>query len=241
MPNWVSSTLTVEGNPKLVKQIKKQMNKPFKVKHDTWNMDIMEMEVKEFSYPNPIFAFWNIVAPTDLEAYIKQPQQSKLESGAVGWWEDTMAIAKVDNSWYNWNMRNWGVKWDVAVSSDEKYPETELYSDEPNGENHVLVYGFQTAWGVPVPALEKLSEQYPSVLFTLSYEEETGWGGEMEIANGKIYSHSEYDWQCRECGHTEDETPYCETCEFDMCPKCGYGEPMDQDRAKCEEHKDGNK
>ena len=90
-----------------------------------------------------------------------------------------------------------------------------------------VYYNFNTAWGIPEQALITLSSQYPDLLFTLSYEEETGWGGEMELLRGTIISHSQYNWKCRECDHTEDETPYCEECEYDMCPKCGYGEPVD--------------
>jgi hypothetical protein len=108
--------------------------------------------------------------------------------------------------------------------------------DTVNGENHVVHYNFQTAWAPPVPAIQKLSAQYPNLLFTLSYEEETGWGGEMEVLRGEVISNSEYGWMCRECEHTEDETPYCEDCEFDMCPSCGYGEPVEEDRAKCPTH-----
>ena len=154
------------------------------------------------------------------------------------WWADTERLRLIDNSWYNWNITNWGTKWDVAVASDDKYPDTYMEGPTENGENLVVYYNFNTAWGVAEPALCKLSSQYPDLLFTLSYEEETGWGGEMEFLRGDIISNSEYGWKCRECEHTEDETPYCETCEYDMCPSCGWGEPMDEDRAQCEEHKE---
>jgi len=105
-----------------------------------------------------------------------------------------------------------------------------------SGENYVVHYNFETAWGIPHAALEKLSAQYPELLMTLSYEEETGWGGEMEFLNGHTISNSEYGWQCKECDHQEDETPYCEDFEYDMFPSCGWGEPMDEDRAKCQTH-----
>ena len=85
--------------------------------------------------------------------------------------------------------------------------------------------------------LIELSRQFPSVLITNEYQEETGWGGRMEIANGNILSETEYNWKCWECHYEEtDEPPYCEDCEFDMCPKCGYGEPTDEDRANCQSH-----
>jgi hypothetical protein len=141
------------------------------------------------------------------------------------------------NDWYNFNNREWGTKWDVAVSDDEKYPETYMEGPTENGDNLVVYYNFNTAWSRPLPALEKLSAQYPTLLFTLSYEEETGWGGETEFLRGEVISESDYGWKCRECDHTEEETPYCETCEYDMCPDCGWGEPMEEDRQQCEEHR----
>ena len=124
----------------------------------------------------------------------------------------------------------------MAVSDDEKWPDTELIYDDANGENQVLVYKFQTAWGIADEALIRLSKQFPTLLFTLKYEEETGWGGEREYLRGRCISSSEYGWCCRECGHEEDETPYCEDCDFDMCPSCGYGEPNDEDRDTCDIH-----
>ena len=241
MPNWVFNTLTVEGNPESVIKLKNQMNKPFTVPVESHGD--LSFNVKEVTYSNPVFAFWNIINPLDMgitaEEYACQPKRSELSPNDPNWWADTNKVSKTDNSWYAFNNREWGTKWDVAVSDDAKYPETQIYSDEPNGENHVLVYGFNTAWGVPVVALEKLSAQYPDLLFTLSYEEETGWGGEDEYLRGELIEGSSYNWKCRECDYEEtDEPPYCETCEFDMCPECGYGEPMDEDRAQCEEHRE---
>jgi hypothetical protein len=222
MPNWVFNGLTVEGNPDSVNKLKEQMNKPFSYSVQA-NGDLA-YSIKEVSYSNPIFAFWNIIAPTDLNAYHNQPD-FKSDKPYGG------------DDWYSWNLRNWGVKWDVAVPDTTEYSETNLFDEETNGDNLVLVYRFDTAWGVPVPALEKLSSQYPDLLLTLEYEEETGWGGQMEFLRGVTTELSEYNWKCWECDYEETgEPPYCEDCEFDMCPKCGYGEPTDEDRAKCQTH-----
>lgn len=224
MPNWVFNTLTIEGTPTSAKKLKKQMNQPF-VDYITPIGDLEYNNVKEVKYSKPIFAFRNIIAPTDLEAYKEQP------------WDDTPERKANPNSWYNWNITNWGTKWDVAVSDEEKWPDTELLEEGKNGENYVLVYKFNTAWGVAEEALVKLSSQYPDLLFTLSFEEETGWGGEWEILKGEIISQSEYNWQCRECGYAElGEPPYCEDCEYDMCPKCGYGEPSFDLQFECPTH-----
>jgi hypothetical protein len=101
-----------------------------------------------------------------------------------------------------------------------------------NGENYVVHYNFETAWSRPLPALQKLSAQYPTLLFTLSYEEETGWGGETEILRGEIISDNQYDSKCNDCDAT-DTLEYCEDCENDVCSVCNYGA-----EDVCETHKE---
>ena len=228
MPNWVFNTLTIEGSPTSVQKLKEQVSAPFTREHDQWNMETGKMEIKEYQYSNPVFSFWNIIKPTDLATYALQRDPANVEG----------SLLFAGNNWYDWNVRNWGTKWDVSISDDEKWPDTELLDEGANGENYVLVYKFNTAWSPAVPAIEKLSAQYPDLLFTHSFEEEQGWGGELEILNGNLLSESQYEWKCRECDYQADETPYCDTCEHDMCPNCGYGEPDDEDRAKCDEHKE---
>ena len=223
MPNWVYNSLTIEGDPALIADVKRQLNRPFVHKHDNWNSETREMEVKDFTYSNPVFAFHNIYNHrqdnVSDEEYIKQPDHKLGEP-----------ITFEGNHWYDWNVRNWGTKWDVAVHDDKEYSDTELVEETENS----LAYRFNTAWSPPVPAIAKLSEQYPTVTFTLSYEEETGWGGETVFTNGDGNETEIYGWKCRECDHIEEDTPYCEECEFDTCPECGYNEA---DEA-CEQHRE---
>jgi hypothetical protein len=217
MPNWVYNNLTIEGNESDIAKLKAQMNTPF--------VDYIEAigdlnyVVKEIKYSNPVFSFRNIIAPTDLEAYRAQPSVKVGEK-----------IINNENSWYNWNIRNWGVKWDVAASDDDKYPETELYDEGDTS----LSYRFNTAWGVAEQAIKTLTTQYPNLEFILSFEEEGGWGGEWVFENGEYTITSEYGWKCRDCDHEEDETPWCDDCEFDICPSCGYNESSEP----CDEHKE---
>ena len=241
MPNWVFNTLTIEGNPWDVGRVETQLNQPFTIPVETHGVGDLTYNVKQVTYSNPVFAFHNIINYREHgikdKEYATQPARSKLDVNDKGWWADTNKIRIKDKSWYNWNITNWGTKWDVAVADDEKYPETELIEKGMNGENLVLVYRFNTAWGIPDEAMNSLSKQFPALLFTLSYEEETGWGGEREYLRGRCISSSEYNWQCRECGYQEmEEPPYCEDCEYDMCPKCGYGEPDWDLVQKCPTH-----
>jgi Ferredoxin-like domain in Api92-like protein len=223
MPNWCYNSVTIEGPKEEIAYIKAKLNEPFTRQHDQWNKETGQMEVKDFSFDNPVFAFWNIAKPSNLEAYLKQPDHSLSIQEAM--------LHKGD-SWYDFNNREWGTKWDVAVSNDEQYPETELMEENETS----LAYRFNTAWAPPTPAIEKLSVMVPNSIVSLSYEEETGWGGEMEFENGTITSNTEYGWKCRECDHEEDETPYCEECEFDTCPSCGYNESSEP----CKDHEENN-
>ena len=231
MPNWVYNGLTVEGNPDEVNKMITQLNKPF-VNYIKTNGDLA-YSVKEIKYPNPIFAFRNIYSHLDHgvteEEYQSQPPHNPDSSFA-----DFMKFNT--NDWYNFNCREWGVKWDVAVSEEDKYSNTSI-QEADNGENKVVYYNFETPWSRPITALQKLSAQYPTLLFTLSYEEETGWGGEMEILRGEVISESEYDNKCRDCD-AEDEMEYCESDCGEICNACHWlGEADLEAVAECDDHK----
>jgi hypothetical protein len=213
MPNWVTNSITIEGSPEIVNQIKDKVSKPYVM--PVQSMGDLNYKVEDYPVDSP-FSFWNIIKPTNMEDYPKQPNYSsdKPYSG---------------DDWYSWNNRNWGVKWDSSNA--------ELIDEVENGENLVLVYNFETPWGVPVPVLVELSRQFPSVLITNEYQEETGWGGSMEFLRGKITAESEYNWKCWACHHEViDEPPYCDDCEYDMCPQCGHGEAEVELQEKCPTH-----
>ena len=231
MPNWVYNGLTIEGNPEQVDKLVEQMNKPFVYSVNS-NGDLA-FNIKQRKYVNPIFAFHNIYSYKDAgitdEVYHSQPAFNKDESFA-----DFLKFPS--NDWYNFNNREWGVKWDVAVAEDEKHPDTYMEGPVVNGDNKVVYYNFNTAWGIPSNALIKLSNQYPNLLFTLSYEEETGWGGEMEFLRGQIISQSEYDSKCRDCD-AEGTLDYCDDCGEELCSNCNWLGEADLEAVKnCQTH-----
>lgn len=234
MPNWVYNSLTIEGNAQDIASIKEQLNKPFSKEHDSFDRETKEMKRKTFEYNNPVFAFWNIIKPTDMEAYENQPVRSEKSINDPDWWADTQRLSDMDNSWYNWNHRNWGTKWDVAVSDDEQYPETEITIDSAD----TLGYRFNTAWSPPIVVIETLSRQYPNLNFNLSYEEETGWGGEVELADGNMDILEDYESKCRDCDEINC-LEYCENGCGEICSKCMYLGEADMECVKeCEEHRE---
>ena len=76
MPNWVFNGLTIEGNPESITKLVEQMNSPFHMVHDSWDTTTQSYTKRDTLYPSPIFAFWNIIKPTDIEAYQGQPDTS---------------------------------------------------------------------------------------------------------------------------------------------------------------------
>ncbi len=226
MPNWVYNSLAieaVEADPQQIKELMTQLNQPFSVTHDSWNVDTGQMEKNPTTYNNPIFAFWNVIRPLNLEAYFgEQPKH-----------DPSKPITFDSDHWYDWNIRNWGTKWDVAnQDGDSPYNDTSM----ENTDNSVI-YSFNTAWSVPYPAILKLSEQYPELVMSLFYQEETGWGGNAQFMNGKMIRELTYDSQCPECDGI-DCMEYCENECGEICSECNWlGEADLEEVAKCEEHK----
>jgi len=219
MPNWVSNSVSIYGNASDIAKVKSQLNQPFTMTHNNYNVETGQFEDQLTTYSNPVFAFWNIIKPTDMDTYYlqKDPNEDK-------------TVLFSGNNWYDWNVRNWGTKWDVAVADNDKYPETELTDENANN----LIYHFNTAWSYPEPAVMKLAEQYPDLTFNLDYEEETGWGGEIEYRLGDRHVKQDYDSKCRDCG-ANDTLDYCEDCENEVCSACGYGNEEAEEN-KCQTH-----
>lgn len=187
MPNWVFNSLVVSGQSKMELQLlKEQLNKSFSVHHDSYNRETGQMEKKETHYSNPVFAFWNIIAPTDLDAYYGEEEYKADLNNFI---ESFNIASEKNNNWYYWNLRNWGTKWDVAVGDGEQYPDTRCEWTDADE----LMYHFNTAWSQPEEAIKKLSSQYPTLQFDLEYEEEQGWGGSITFFDGEVVDESSYD------------------------------------------------
>lgn len=208
MPNWSFNSLSISGDKDDIAKVKAQLNQPYERQFQDYSGDFKNPTIKTVKFDNPVFAFWNIVRPTDMETYLGQPDHTLPI-------EEQMKFKT--NDWYSWNVRNWGTKWDVGASNDDEYPETDLHIDEPNH----LVYSFNTAWSPPVPAVEKISQQYPNLTFDLEYQEETGWGGEIVFKAGEVVTESEYDNKCPDCDEINCLDWDDETSE-EFCNKCNY-------------------
>lgn len=63
--------------------------------------------------------------------------------------------------WYDWNIANWGTKWNAYGQNDKRSNDDTIY--------------FQTAWSSPVGLIEELHKMFPKVELDLLYaDEDTG-------------------------------------------------------------------
>jgi hypothetical protein len=232
MPNWVFNSLVVSGEQSELDKMVAQLNQPFE-KHfpdSKFNQETKEWE--QFPdvqvYDNPVFAFWNIVKPTDLEAYYERDTfkgNVNIKKDADGKFDNDSFMAEFvrsmrdDQDWYHWNVRNWGTKWDIAVPNGQEYSDTQMEITDDGS----VMYHFQTAWSPVGEVLIKLSEMYPSLEFDYEYEEEQGWGGTCTFVNGEETasdewdipeSHADYKDRDKECPCEYDDIEYA----YKDCP-----------------------
>lgn len=88
--------------------------------------------------------------------------------------------ADQDENWYDWQVKHWGTKWDAC------HLETEH-------QGTGLTWRFDTAWAPPLPVLEALAQQHPEITFTLWYQEEQGWGGEISVRGSDLLEETSWD------------------------------------------------
>lgn len=196
MPNWVFNSLVVSGDKSELDKMVEQLNQPF-VKHfpehKFENGDIVWV-ADEQRYDNPVFAFWNIVKPTDLESYyatdVFKGSKNIEPNDSESFMKKFVRSMKDDQDWYHWNCRNWGTKWDVSATNGDQYSDTRM--EVPDDVS--VMYHFNTAWSPVGKVLMKLSEQYPTLNFDYEYEEEQGWGGSCTFLGGEDIACDEYDF-----------------------------------------------
>lgn len=108
--------------------------------------------------------------------------------------ESTALIDKYGaDNWYDWNVANWGCKWDFDVTHAE-------YVD---GGVRVT---YDTPWAPPTPFVERLSELYPEHPITMAYAESgMGYAGRQTFLNGMLVDEWNYEGSLYREDLTEDD------------------------------------
>ncbi len=88
------------------------------------------------------------------------PQPDNLFTGNLGTEERRDCVAKGIPNWWDWNIQNWGTKWNAYAQS---------YTGPEYG---VATLQFDTAWSPPLPIIAALKEKYPDLHVCGSWLEE---------------------------------------------------------------------
>lgn len=89
--------------------------------------------------------------------------------------------------WNGWRSENWGTKWNVEDGARWQ---------SAAGVEHVA---FNTAWGPPLPVLERLAERFPGAEIELAYREPgMGFAGRAVFAIGACVEHEHDAEGCAE-------------------------------------------
>lgn len=175
--------------------------------------EVLTRFIEKMSQPRP-----NGVLQED-GSYAIETKEDETPS-ALSFWN---AVAPTDlqnyfdgTNWYYWNINNWGTKWDAGMVETDRYSKDSAY------------YTFETAWGAPEAFYKAVSEQWPDLDFSVTWEEEQGFGEEFDMKNGEIKvlrtwdipeSHQDFVDQDKEdqciCTWSKDEEEWFEDCPRD--------------------------
>lgn len=170
MPNWVYNSMNVNGSKEDLIAFREKAGKARPT--GMTSEGVLEYDKAE----NSALSFWNFIEPEDKALYFGASDYKP--EGYNDWtMEEKMAYSMKfsSNGWYDWNVREWGTKWD-AGSVD--------LNDSTEDKAPYLHYSFETAWSIPEPVFHAIVRQHPELSFDFSSEEEQGWGAEFTSSDG---------------------------------------------------------
>lgn len=134
MPNWCDNSVTITGPKKIIKEIEKT-----------------GLKLSKF-----------VPCPEELNDIIAgNAGNNKKEKMIFEQYQHLNAKKYGSKDWYEWNITNWGVKWDI---------DPDLYVSEDK-KTSTIGANFQSAWSSPVKGFKALVTKYPQITLTLEYIE----------------------------------------------------------------------
>lgn len=83
--------------------------------------------------------------------------------------------------WYQWQIENWGTKWNAYDLSRKRYYD---YPADTNYDIRTSTIVFDTAWNTPRPVFDALFAKFPDLTFEIHYADEA-IGENCGIIRGK--------------------------------------------------------
>lgn len=244
MPNWVSNELVVVSKDEfLLAVFKKSIAKPYTTEFRRSELVDGKWErVPQITVNRSAFSFWNIVSPDPFlfaqyfsDENVYNTIQTPVDD--PNWWSDLMEATSKSNNWYEWNLRNWGTKWEAT--------NVDCHQESP----FILKYTFDTAWGCVDDLMVRLSAKYESLKFFYNACYEDGERVSMVIEDGTVleqedsgppssHEESEEVWgECYRC-QDNDEEDWFEDCPRPEEKECNFCLKVD---CRCDEEYEADK
>jgi hypothetical protein len=189
MPNWCNNSLYIEGPEEDIKSFRARAYGPTQSYNEFIALEKVawpihdDIRVKSLVKTPPDlgesvdFSFHSLYpVPEDFRCFPYDDKRAQEIGERVG---ETRAFGG-----YNWESKHWGVKWGACQSSLEA-----------SSEGH-LEYSFDTPWGPPEEFFEKISQDWKTLSFDLSYYEPGhGFRGSIAWANGERVSEEYHEFE----------------------------------------------
>ena len=167
MPNWCNNVLTVEGDAEQLQKFLKDTEVEEDERFHPMNL-----------HPTPEDMYLAHAIERELMTYDDDQNLSarqlelemQIDAGEFAGFEELYGA----KDWYDWNVKNWGTKWEVHMHLASK-------------EDTSAHFHFESAWSPPTSLFDAIAPKYPLLSFTLSYEElGCDFAGAAHWANGKF-------------------------------------------------------
>ena len=134
MPNWCNNNFSIKGNVETIR--------------DLWESAQKAGGLLSAIRPLPeILEGTTSPTPADIDPVLQQ----------------TMIAQTGCDNWYDWQVRNWGTKWDVDLQGLE-------FTDNEDGTASIEGW-FDSAWSPPIEALETMADDFDSCHIRCVYHE----------------------------------------------------------------------
>jgi len=162
MPNHVFNKVTIQGDEQDLLRLKKVLAMP------------QGIQLSKGEFEQLCFNFHSLITP-DITIWDEYNGKILKETKSL---EESLLFQ--GNDWYDWNVRNWGTKWNAYdVEIEDGTSTLKCY----------LTYTFSTAWSPPEGVIRALAKKIEELNFKLQFnwefEEEQGWGGEYGFTRGE--------------------------------------------------------
>lgn len=199
MPNWSSTSFIVRGPEQ---QVKAFYNGVKVVKSESGMTSEIKILEGHLPCPKPL-------SETTSQFALKEIPEQWAKMVADGEWtqedydkrvaENNEILKKQEENtakfgardWYDWQHKNWGVKWGDCETTFDNEPEPYDYEDL------WFVAGyFQTPWGTATEGFRQISEKFPNCAFYFDSDEEAGFFNGVEIMHSGTVAYAEFFAPC---------------------------------------------